>query len=135
MLTKRKVFTGAVAAVAAISLGLALLPVTVLAQGTITQIIDGSGDGAGNTLGRPQGIAVDGAGNVYVAGFGTDMIRTDGIGLTDAICAHEKPEAQVRHRLAVGIWVEPGSEGRYILADRIARYAHDVQQTSRLFGQ
>ncbi len=35
---------------------------------TITQIIDATGDGAGNPLDRPFCIAVDGAGNVFVVG-------------------------------------------------------------------
>ena len=64
MLTKRKAFTCAIAAVAAFGLGLALLPVNVMAQGVITEIIDASGDGAGNPLNRPIGIAVDDDGNV-----------------------------------------------------------------------
>ena len=38
---------------------------------TITQIIDSTGDGAGNGLHSPTGIAVDAAGNVYVTGFGS----------------------------------------------------------------
>ncbi len=69
MLTKKRTFTGAIAAVAAFGLGLALLPVTVMAQGIITEIIDASGDGAGNLLDTAFGVAVDGAGNVYVVGF------------------------------------------------------------------
>ncbi|MEE8170496.1 MAG: SBBP repeat-containing protein [Phycisphaerae bacterium] len=39
-------------------------------QYVITEIIDSTGDGAGNGLDVPEGIAVDGAGNVYVTGFG-----------------------------------------------------------------
>lgn len=35
---------------------------------TITKIIDSTGDGMGNTLTSPRGIAVDALGNVYVAG-------------------------------------------------------------------
>jgi len=35
---------------------------------TITQIIDGPGDGLGNTLGTPFGVATDSSGNVFVAG-------------------------------------------------------------------
>ena len=38
---------------------------------TITEIIDATGDGTGNTLNWPQGIAVDGSGNVYLTGFNT----------------------------------------------------------------
>ena len=37
------------------------------AQNVITEIIDATGDGGGNLFGRGHGIAVDGAGNVYVA--------------------------------------------------------------------
>ena len=35
---------------------------------TITEIIDAAGDGAANTLNSPWPVAVDGSGNVYVAG-------------------------------------------------------------------
>jgi hypothetical protein len=38
----------------------------------ITEIIDSTGDGAGNTLDFSCGIAVDGNGNVYVAGAWSD---------------------------------------------------------------
>ena len=38
----------------------------------ITEIIDATGDGAGNPLFSPFDIAVDGSGNVYVTGLGTD---------------------------------------------------------------
>lgn len=37
--------------------------------GTITTIMDASGDGAGNEIDQPRGLAVDQAGNVFVAGF------------------------------------------------------------------
>jgi hypothetical protein len=40
--------------------------------GTITQIIDTTGDGAGHPLVEIRSIAVDGNGNVYVAGSSTD---------------------------------------------------------------
>ncbi|MEZ5215128.1 MAG: hypothetical protein R2715_00725 [Ilumatobacteraceae bacterium] len=36
--------------------------------GVITEIIDPIGDGAGNTLGAPYALSIDGANNVYVAG-------------------------------------------------------------------
>jgi hypothetical protein len=39
---------------------------------TITEIISSWGDGAGNTLGGPMGIAADEDGNVYVAGYYSD---------------------------------------------------------------
>ncbi|MEZ5215137.1 MAG: SBBP repeat-containing protein [Ilumatobacteraceae bacterium] len=44
------------------------------AAGAITEIIDVSGDGAGNQLGGPHGVAVDAAGNVYVAGYSSDNV-------------------------------------------------------------
>ena len=37
--------------------------------GVITEIIDATGDGAGNTLDGPWGIAVDAVGDVYLAGY------------------------------------------------------------------
>ncbi len=46
-----------------------------------TQIIDSTGDGAGNTLDYPNRVAVDSGGNVYVAGYYSDnafKIATDG---------------------------------------------------------
>ncbi len=60
MLTKRRTFTGVTAVVVALGLELAVLPVNVMAQGIITEIIDASGDGAGNPLDGSHGIAVDG---------------------------------------------------------------------------
>jgi hypothetical protein len=41
---------------------------------TITEIIDSTGDGGGNTLLYAQGIAADYSGNVYVAGNGSDNV-------------------------------------------------------------
>ncbi|MCP3938114.1 MAG: hypothetical protein GY708_22435, partial [Actinomycetia bacterium] len=37
--------------------------------GTATQILDSTGDGAGNTLGFPHHVATDTGGNLYVVGF------------------------------------------------------------------
>ncbi|MBW2291749.1 MAG: NHL repeat-containing protein [Deltaproteobacteria bacterium] len=42
--------------------------------GTITQIIDATGDGAGNSLTRPDGVAVAPNGNVYVVGSTSDNV-------------------------------------------------------------
>ena len=42
---------------------------------TITQIMDSSGDGSGNTLGTPLAVVADSAGNIYVGGgFGSDNV-------------------------------------------------------------
>jgi len=41
---------------------------------TITEIINASGDGAGNTLDYPQGIAIDSLDNVYVTAFDGDNV-------------------------------------------------------------
>ena len=40
----------------------------------ITQIIDATGDGAGNGLDLPREVAVDSDGNVYVSGQGSDNV-------------------------------------------------------------
>jgi len=37
--------------------------------GTITKIIDSTGDGSGNTLNAPFDVATDSSGNVFVVGF------------------------------------------------------------------
>ena len=50
---------------------LGLLAPVASAQ-TITEIIDTTGDGAGNPLDGALGIALDGSGNVYVACFNSD---------------------------------------------------------------
>ncbi len=44
------------------------LPTTTPSAPSITEIIDGSGDGAGHALDQPYDLAVDGDGNVYVVG-------------------------------------------------------------------
>jgi hypothetical protein len=51
---------------------MAVFPAPSIAAAQITEIIDSTGDGAGNTLHEPYGIAVDGAGNVYVSGIAND---------------------------------------------------------------
>ena len=56
---------------AAILVASALGPGQAAAQ-TITEIIDATGDGAGNILNAAWGIAVDAAGNAYVAGLTSD---------------------------------------------------------------
>ncbi|MFQ5424130.1 MAG: hypothetical protein ACE5F9_09130 [Phycisphaerae bacterium] len=56
-----------ITALAAVSLVAALGAGRAPAQ-TITEIIDATGDGAGNGLGQPFGVAVDAAGNTYVTG-------------------------------------------------------------------
>jgi hypothetical protein len=55
----------------------------------ITQIIDASGDGAGNPLDAPFGIAVDLSGNVYVSGTDSDNAFqiTPGVTITEIIDA------------------------------------------------
>ncbi len=58
----------AISALAAILVVFALGSGRAAAQTIITEIIDATGDGAGNVLHGPSGIAVDGAGNVYVGG-------------------------------------------------------------------
>ena len=45
---------------------------------TITEIIDSTGDGAGNTLDQALGIDIDGAGNVYIGGNASNnLFRID----------------------------------------------------------
>ena len=62
-----------VAVVVALVVGVtALFPAPSIVAAQITEIIDSTGDGMGNTLNYPEGIAVDGNGNVYVAGIDSD---------------------------------------------------------------
>jgi hypothetical protein len=66
---------------------------------TVTEIIDATGDGVGNTLSFPHGVAVDGSGNVYVAdpnsrnvfqitpgGTITEILDATGGGAGDFLC-------------------------------------------------
>ena len=41
---------------------------------TPVEIIDATGDGSGNTLDNPRGVATDSAGNVFVSGFFSDNV-------------------------------------------------------------
>ena len=52
---------------------LALCPTEGSGQ-VITEIIDSTGDGGGNDLRFAAGIAVDGSGNVYVGGLGSNNV-------------------------------------------------------------
>jgi len=59
--------------------------------GTITQIIDSTGDGGGNTLSAPIDVATDSSGNVFVAagGFSQSVFKiefdSDGDGIADLL--------------------------------------------------
>ena len=57
--------------VSVVLFSMAMLSFPVTAQ-TVPEIIDATGDGAGNTPSGPVGIAVDGSGNVFVAGYLSD---------------------------------------------------------------
>ena len=77
-------------AIAAVGLALvvgaaAVVPAPSIAAAQITEIIDGTGDGAGNTLSGPYGIAVDGNGNVYVTGYDNAFRITPGGVITEII--------------------------------------------------
>ena len=54
-------------------LACAILGMQANAQ-TITQIIDATGDGHGNTLDEASGVAIDESGNAYVSGFASDNV-------------------------------------------------------------
>ncbi len=41
-------------------------------DGTVTEIIDATGDGQGNVLNTPENVAVDGSNRIYVTGAGSD---------------------------------------------------------------
>ena len=59
-------------AVPAVLFSVAMLSSFVVTAQTVTEIIDMSGDGTGNTLSWPWGIAADEAGNVFVTGLFSD---------------------------------------------------------------
>ncbi|MCH7772427.1 MAG: SBBP repeat-containing protein, partial [Bacteroidetes bacterium] len=69
-----KQFKLVVKSICSVLMLLAFSTAPVVAQANfITEIIDATGDGGGgNAFLSPQGIAVDGSGNVYVAGVSTD---------------------------------------------------------------
>ncbi|MFT7485276.1 MAG: hypothetical protein ACI9F9_001123, partial [Candidatus Paceibacteria bacterium] len=54
-------------ALPALSLATALILPTI-GGAQVTEIIDATGDGAGNTLSQPRHVAADDAGNIYVTG-------------------------------------------------------------------
>ena len=53
---------------------IAMLLSSIVSSQTVTEIIDATGDGAGNNLESPQIIAVDGSGNVFVTGDSSDNV-------------------------------------------------------------
>ncbi len=54
--------------ISGLPLAFAVFLVPSIGTAQITEIIDATGDGAGNALSAASGIAVDGSGNVYVTG-------------------------------------------------------------------
>ena len=67
------ILAAAIQILAALGLFVCVLPSAAAAQ-TITEIIDDTGDGGGNLLDVPLGIAVDSSGNVYVTGVGFNNV-------------------------------------------------------------
>ncbi len=55
-------------------LALVFCLVPAICNAQITELIDATGDGAGNPLSLPAGIAVDGSGAVYVGGRNSDNV-------------------------------------------------------------
>ena len=86
---------------------------------TITEIIDATGDGAGNVLNAPFGVAVDPIGNVYVTGGGSDnafKIATPGgcsVGGTPCIITEiiDTTGDGAGHQLIIGNGVAVGLSG------------------------
>lgn len=66
---------------------------------TITQIIDATGDGAGNTLDFARSIGVDGSGNVYVSGAGSN----NAFKIAPALSPEEAAEALIELIGGLGI--------------------------------
>ena len=63
-----------------------IAPIALATHPEITQILDFSGDGAGNSLLMPRPIALDPAGNLFVAGvFSDNVFRIAPNGLTTEI--------------------------------------------------
>lgn len=108
----------------ALVLGLSTIIATSSAIAQITQIIDASGDGMGNSVANALGIAVDSAGNTYVTtwGAGSDAFRiTPGGTITQIIDSTGKMdsrsplEASSRRSLTIPVMV------RTVLEVRIGR--------------
>jgi hypothetical protein len=93
--------------------------VKITPGGVITEIINAAGDGAGNTLSCPAAIAVDGWGNVYVAGGSRSTssvfkIRPDGV-ITKIIDeTGDRTGHELDHPAAIAV---DGSGNVYVAAD------------------